>query len=104
MVTEGFASPRTSRQRLFPNARLGSCWLHAVRKLPGKLTALSSEVRQGLSQQCATLLAGSRARKSLRVFALGQQWRRGVRTVRRKAGETNGDRVRRWRQDQKAGW
>jgi hypothetical protein len=104
IVTEGVESPRTRRQRLFPKARLGSCGLHAVRKLPGNLTAISAEVRQGRSQQFATLLFGSRERKSLRVFALGQQWRRCVRTGSRKAGETHGDRGRRWIQDKKAGW
>ena len=102
--TDGFESTRTSLRRLFPTARLGSCWLHAVMKLPGKLTATSSEVRQGLSQQFAKLLFGSRERKSLRVFALGQQLRRFVRTVSRKAGEANGERVRHWIQDKKAGW
>lgn len=75
ILTDGFESPRDSLRRLFPEARLGSCWLHAVLKLPGKLTAIASEVRQGLSHRLATLLFGSRQRQSLRVFALGQKFR-----------------------------
>jgi hypothetical protein len=104
ILTDGFASTRNSLRRLFPKVRLGSCWLHAVMKLPGKLPAISSEVRQGLSQQCATLLFASRQRNSLRVFALGQKLRRFVGTVCRKAGEANGERVRQWFQDKKTGW
>jgi hypothetical protein len=73
MLTDGFESTRNSLRRLFPKARLGSCWLHAVMKLPGKRKAISSEVRQGLSHQCATLLFGRCQRKNLRVVALGQK-------------------------------
>jgi len=73
-------------------------------KLPGKLKAISSEVRQGLSHQCATLLFGSRQRKSLRVFALSQKLRHFATTVSRQAGEANGEGVRQWCQDKKAGW
>jgi hypothetical protein len=69
MLTAGVESTRNSLRRLVPKARLGSCWLHAVRKLPGKRKAIASEVRQGRSHQFATLLFGSRERKSLRVFA-----------------------------------
>jgi hypothetical protein len=90
-LTDGFESTRISLPRLFPKARLGSCWLHAVIKLPGQLTAISSEVRQRLSHQFATLLFGNRQRKSLRVFALGQKLRRFGGRVRRKAGEANGE-------------
>jgi hypothetical protein len=104
MLTDGFESTRASLHGLFPQARLGSCWLHAVKKLPGKLTAISSEVRQGLSRRFATLLFGSGQRKSLRVFALGQKLRRFVVSVRHKAGEANGERVRQWFQKKKAGW
>ncbi len=104
ILTDGFESTRKSLRRLFPKARLGSCWLHAVMKLPGKLAAISSEVRQGLSHQFAKLLFGSRQRKSLRVFALGQKLRHFANTVSREAGAANGDRVRQWFQDKKAGW
>jgi hypothetical protein len=104
MLTAGVESTRNSLRRLVPKARLGSCWLHAVRKLPGKRKAIASEVRQGRSHQFATLLFGSRERKSLRVFAWGQKLRHCAHTVSRKAGEVNGERVRQWVQDKKAGW
>lgn len=104
ILGDGFESTRKSLGRLFPKARLGSCWLHAVMKLPGKLAAIPSEVRQRLSHRFAKLLFGSRQRKSLRVFTLGQQLRHFANTVSREAGEGNGDRVRQWFQDKKAGW
>jgi hypothetical protein len=104
MLTDGFESTRLSLQYLFPKAHLGSCWLHAAMKLPGKLTAVASSVRQQLSGQFAALLFGSRQRKSLRVFALGQQLRRFVGTVTTQAGEANGSCVRQWFADKKAGW
>jgi hypothetical protein len=40
----------------------------------------------------------------LRVFALGQRLRRFADHVTHTAGTTNGERVRRWFQDKKAGW
>jgi len=45
-----------------------------------------------------------RQRKNLRVFALGQRLRHFADHVARIAGETNGNRVRQWFQDRKAGW
>jgi hypothetical protein len=46
----------------------------------------------------------ARQRKGLRVFALGQRLRHFVDHVARTAGGANGERVRRWVQDKKAGW
>jgi hypothetical protein len=46
----------------------------------------------------------ARQRKGLRVFALGQQLRHFVDQVTTTAGAANGERVRRWVQDKKAGW
>lgn len=104
ILTEGFERTRLSLRHLFPQARLGSCWLHAVMKLPAKLSAISSTVRQGLSHQCATLLFRSRQRQGLRVFALGQKLRHFAKTVATTAGAANGVHVRQWFQDKKAGW
>ena len=42
--------------------------------------------------------------QGLRVFALGQRLRRFADHVTHTAGTTNGERVRRWFQDKKAGW
>jgi hypothetical protein len=50
------------------------------------------------------LLYRARQRKSLRVFALGQRLRHFVEYVTATAGAVNGERVRRWFQDKKAGW
>jgi hypothetical protein len=44
------------------------------------------------------------SRKGLRVFALGQRIRHVANDVARAAGKANGERVRRWFQDKKAGW
>ena len=46
----------------------------------------------------------ARQRKGLRVFALGQRLRHFVDHVTATAGTANGERVRRWFQDKKAGW
>jgi hypothetical protein len=40
----------------------------------------------------------------LRVFALGQRLRHFADHVTHMAGTANGERVRRWFQDKKAGW
>jgi hypothetical protein len=89
---------------LFPGARLGNCLRHAINKLPGKLTAITSPVRKALRSQFHTLLYRARQRKGLRVFALGQRLRRFVDHVTATAGTANGKRVRRWFQEKKAGW
>ena len=89
---------------LFPGARLGYCLRHALTKLPGTLTAIASPVRKALRSQFHTLLYRARQRKSLRVFALGQRLRHFADHVTQKAGVANGERVRRWVQEKKAGW
>jgi hypothetical protein len=104
VLTDGFESTRLSLRRLFPKARLGYCLLHAAKKLPGKLPAISSAVRQALSHQFATLLFRSRQRQSLHVFALGQQLRRFVHAVTTQAGTANGARVQQWITEKKGGW
>ena len=89
---------------LLPGARLGYCLRHALNKLPKKLAAIASPVRQSLRAKCHTLLSRARQRKSVRVFALGQRLRHFADHVAHKAGVANGERVRRWFQDKKAGW
>ena len=104
ILTDGFDSTSKSMRTLFPGARLGNCLRHALNKLPGKLTAIASPVRKALRSQCHTLLHRARQRKGLRVFALGQRLRRFADHVANTAGTTNGERVRRWFQEKKAGW
>jgi len=103
-LTDGFDSTTKSMRTLFPGARLGFCLRHALLKLPKKLVAIASPVRQSLRTKFHTLLYRARQRKSLRVFALGQRLRHFVDHVTTTAGGANGERVRRWFQDKKAGW
>ena len=104
VLTDGFDSTTKSMRTLFPGARLGTCLRHALLKLPKKLVAIASPVRQALRTQFHTLLYRARQRKSLRVVALGQRLRRFVDHVATTAGTANGERVRRWFQAKKAGW
>jgi hypothetical protein len=104
ILTDGFDSTTSSRRTLFPGARLGNCLRHAINKIPKKLVAVASPVRTALRSQLHTLLSRARQRKSLRVFALGQRLRHFADHVAATAGTANGERVRRWFQDKKAGW
>ena len=104
ILTDGFDSTTSSMRTLFPGARLGNCLRHALNKLPKKLTAIASPVRKALRSQFHTLLYRARQRKGLRVFALGQRLRHFADHVTHTAGAANGERVRRWFQDKKAGW
>ena len=61
-------------------------------------------MRKALRSQFHTLLYRARQRKGLRVFALGQRLRYFADHVATTAGTANGERVRRWFQDKKAGW
>ena len=104
VLTDGFDSTTSSLRTLFPGARLGNCLRHALNKLPKKLVAITSPVRQALRSQFHTLLHRARQRQGLRVFALGQRLRHFVDHGATTAGAANGERVRRWLQDKKAGW
>ena len=46
VLIDGFDSTAKSLRTLFPRARLGNCLRHALNKLPGKLTAIPSAMRQ----------------------------------------------------------
>jgi hypothetical protein len=104
ILTDGFDSTTSSMRTLFPGARLGYCLRHAINKLPTKLVAIASPVRQALRSQFHTLLYRARQRKNLRVFALGQRLRHFADHVAHRTGTANGARVRRWFQEKKAGW
>jgi hypothetical protein len=99
VLTDGFDSTTKSLRTLFPGARLGNCLRHALLKLPKKLVAIASPVRQALRTQFHTLLYRARQRKGLRVLALGQRLRHFAEHVATTAGAANGERVRRWFQD-----
>jgi hypothetical protein len=104
LLTDGFDSTTKGMRTLFPGARLGNCLRHALTKLPKTLVAIVSPVRQALRTPFHTLLYRARQRKGLRVFALGQRLRRFVDHVATTAGVANGERVRHWMGEKKAGW
>jgi hypothetical protein len=104
VLTDGFDSTTKSMRTLFPGMRLGTCLRHALLNLPKKLVAIASPVRKALRTQFHTLLYRARQRKGSRVFALGQRLRHFAAYVAQSAGAANGERVRRWFQDKKAGW
>jgi len=104
ILTDGFDSTTSSMRTLFPGARLGFCLRHALLKLPKKLAAITSPVRKALRTRFHTLLHRARQRKHLRVFALGQRLRHFADHVTHTAGTANGERVRRWFHEKKAGW
>jgi len=104
ILTDGFDSTTKSLRTLFPGVRVGICLRHALLKLPKKLVAITSPVRKALRTQFHTLWYRARQRKGLRVFALGQRLRHFADHVATTAGVANGERVRRWFQDKKAGW
>ncbi len=104
VLTDGFDSTTKSLRTLFPGVRVGICLRHALIKLPKKLVAIASPVRKALRTQFHTLWYRARQRKSLRVFALGQRLRHFADHVAITAGPANGERVRRWFQEKKAGW
>src|SRR5215475_1737953 len=104
ILIDGFDSTTKSLQTLFPGVRLGNCLRHAIIKLPGKLVAIASPMRKALRSQFHTLWYRARQRKGLRVFALGQRLRHFADHVTHTAGVANGERVRRWFQEKKAGW
>jgi hypothetical protein len=104
VLTDGFDSTTKSMRTLFPRVRVGTCLRHALLKLPKKLAAIASPVRQSLRTKFHSLLYRVRQRKSLRVVALGQRLRHFADHVATTAGTANGERVRRWFQDKKAGW
>jgi hypothetical protein len=83
---------------------VGHCLHHALLTLPKKLTAIASPLRKRLRSQFHTLWYRARQRKNLRVFALGQRLRHFADHVAHTAGMANGEHVRRWCQDKKAGW
>src|SRR5215472_7043752 len=104
ILTDGFDSTTSSLRTLCPGACLGFCLRHALLKLPKKLVAITSPVRKALRTQFHTLLYRARQRQGLRVFALGQRLRHFVDHVTTMAGAANGERVRRWFREKKAGW
>jgi hypothetical protein len=100
---DGFESTSQRRRTRFPGARLGHGLRQARPKLPSKLTAIASPVRQAWRSPFHTLLDRARQRQGLRGLALGHRWRRFADHVATTAGAANGARVRPWSRATKAG-
>lgn len=103
-LPDGFDSTTKSMRTLCPGARLGYCLRHALHKLPDKLIGVSASVRQRVRSQFHALLHRWRQRTSLRVVALGQRLRRFADHITATVGEEDGERVRNWFKEKKAGW
>src|SRR5262249_45094224 len=85
-------------------AACGTSPAQATKKAPTHLVPLASPERKPLRSPSHTLLSRARQRKGLRVLALGQRLRRFIAHVATTAGAANGERVRRWVREKKAGW
>ena len=90
ILIDGFDSTTSSMRTLFPGARLGNCFRHAINKLPTKLVAIGSPERKALrssSTPCSTERASARACGCLRwgngsaALSLTSLTRRGRRTA-----------------------
>jgi hypothetical protein len=75
ILTDGFESTIQSMHGLFPKVPIGNCLLHAMKKVPAKLPAISSPLRRQLSARFTQLFAEVQKRAGQRVFALGQKLR-----------------------------
>ena len=104
ILTDGFDSTTKSMRTLFPGARLGNCLRHAINKLPAKLTSIASPVRKALRSQFHTLLVPGASAQGLAGVCAGATAPPLCRPCATKAGAANGERVRRWFQEKKAGW
>src|SRR2546426_1502802 len=103
VLIDGFDSTAKSLRTLFPRARLGNCLRHALNKLPWKLTAIPSAGCNTLRAQFHTLWYRAPAQGLTGVCA-----RPAIAPLcgpcRHHGGAANGERVRRWFRDKKAGW
>jgi hypothetical protein len=106
ILTDGFESTRKSLRNLFPTVALGNCLRHAMQRVGQKLQAVTSSVRDTLSQEFYVLFQepDCPVSKLLPVFTLGRKLRRFAENVTKEAGKANGARIREWIQKKKAGW
>jgi hypothetical protein len=104
ILTDGFESTRQCMRVLFPKVALGNCLLHAMKKVPAKLPAISSALRQQLSVRFIQLFVDVQKRAGQRVFALGQKLRCFTEHVGIVAGLPQRLRIQEWIQQKKPGW
>ena len=98
---EGDATAKSNKGKL---ATKPFCLRHALNKLLHKLVGVSAAVRQGVRAKFHALLHRCRQRKSLRVVARGPCLRHLAHRIATMVGEAQGERIRHWFKDKKAGW
>jgi hypothetical protein len=104
ILTAGFESTIHSMRALFPQAAIGNCLPHAMKKVPTKLPAISSALRQQLSRRCTQIFDEVHQRAGQRVLALGQKLRCCTEYVGIVAGQAQRLRLHEWMMQKKSGW
>jgi hypothetical protein len=104
ILTDGFESTIQSMRTLLPKVALGNCLLHAMKKVPAKLPAVSSPLRRALSHRFAQVFDEVHKRAGQRVFALGQKLRCFPEHVGIVAGLPQRTRLHEWMTQKKPGW
>jgi hypothetical protein len=104
ILTDGFERTIQSLRTLFPKVALGNCLLHAMKKVPTKLPAISVPLRQQLTARFAQVLGDVQKRAGQRVFALGQTLRCFSEHVGIVAGQAQRVRIREGMEQKKPGW
>jgi hypothetical protein len=104
ILTDGFESTRHCMRVLFPKVAVGNCLLHARKKVPTKLPAISSALRQQLTRRFAQIFDEVHQRAGQRVFALGQKLRCFTEHVGIVAGHAQRRRLHEWMTQKKPGW
>ena len=98
ILTDGFESTRKSLRELFPQTDLGNCIRHAADRLASKLTGVTKELRNTLSQEFRQILFEGGT-----IRSIGQRLRRFAEKVTKLAGKENGQRLREWFKKKKTG-
>ncbi len=104
ILTDGFESTRLSLQVLFPLAILGSCLLHAAKKVASKIKGVAADIRQALSRRFAKALFQPPKLSGLEVSSLAQRLRHFSKRVEQEAGEDNASAIKEWVAHKKEGW
>lgn len=104
ILTDGFRSTISSMKKLFPNARIGNCIIHATKKVSTKLKSVSKNLRKQLSYAFFEIFSSVSKRTSLKLICFGQRLRRFSERVSKLAGKKNGKAISEWIVEKKAGW
>ena len=96
ILTDSFESTIGAMKKLFPDARIGNCLLHAAKKVGQKLKNIPAEVREKLSKKFYQLYEKANKKKGLKVFSFCQKLRRFKEAVLKAAGPENSKRISDW--------